>query len=254
LCYSRTANWSSGGARGRLVGPGDFLLARYLPDGSLDTTSGTGGRAITDFGGNDGASALVLQPDGKLVAAGTAHAGSFSGDFGLARYDPDGNLDPAFGTGGKVTTDFFFGSADSANALVLQPDGRLLAAGFALSSPSGPPQFGLARCNPDGSLDASFGSFGTVTTDFGVDAFANALVLQPDGRLVAAGGASGASGIGFAFARCLPRAGGTCVVSTLAALPEVRVAAPDTADRSDRAPAPRLPSPTARGADGWTPG
>jgi uncharacterized delta-60 repeat protein len=95
---------------------------RYLPDGSLDPTFGTGGLVTTDFGGIDRGFALVLQPDGKLVAAGFS-----GGDFALARYLPDGSLDPMFGTGGLVTTDF--GGAAEAVALVLQPDGKLVAAG-----------------------------------------------------------------------------------------------------------------------------
>jgi hypothetical protein len=75
-------------------------------------------------------------------------------------------------------------------ALVLQPDGKIVAAGLALWSPTVEQHFGLARYNTDGSVDGSFGSFGTVTTDFGVDASANALVLPPNGRFVAAGGTS----------------------------------------------------------------
>lgn len=107
-------------------GAGDFALARYEADGSLDPGFGTGGLVTTDFGGDDFARALVLQDDGKLVAAG----GSFDGsDFALARYEADGSLDPTFGTGGLVTTDF--GGDDEAFALVLQEDGRLVAAGDA---------------------------------------------------------------------------------------------------------------------------
>ena len=79
-------------------------MARYLPDGSLDRTFGADGKVISDFGWR-GAFALTLQPDGKLVAAGAQDIGNRPA-FALGRYLPNGSLDPAFGVGGKVATDF----------------------------------------------------------------------------------------------------------------------------------------------------
>jgi uncharacterized delta-60 repeat protein len=113
----------------------NFILVRYNPDGSLDPTFGAGGRVTTDFGGLDGANALAIQSDGKLVAAGVgARAGSLLGDeFALARYNPDGSLDPTFGTGGKVRTDFGgsgLAGPDAAYAVAIQPDGKIIAAGW----------------------------------------------------------------------------------------------------------------------------
>jgi uncharacterized delta-60 repeat protein len=119
----------------------DFALARYHRDGALDRSFGTGGRVTTDFGGGDQAQALVVQADGKLVAAGFTNAGAGE-DFALARYRPNGTLDPTFGTGGKVTTDFA-GGEDRAEALVVQ-GGRLVAAGSTISA-SGGQRFALAR-------------------------------------------------------------------------------------------------------------
>ncbi|MCA1853393.1 MAG: hypothetical protein LC647_13635 [Beggiatoa sp.] len=162
---------------GKLVAAGDifgFAVARYNPDGSLDRSFGKGGRVRRNFGT---ARALVLQPDGKLVAAGS------TGTFSPGRFHPDGSLDTSFGTGGVVVTDF--GEDSEANALVLQADGKLVAGGV----------FGnifrrlfiVARYHPDGSLDASFGSGGAVRTRFGRSFFGlRALVLQADGKLVAA--------------------------------------------------------------------
>ena len=96
-----------------------------------------------------------------------------------------GDLDPTFGTGGKVTTDFN-GNDDEAHGLVIQADGKLVAAGFAKTSRG--EDFALARYNPNGTLDTTFGTGGKVTTDFnGGDDQAFALVLQGDGKLVAAG-------------------------------------------------------------------
>jgi uncharacterized delta-60 repeat protein len=188
-------------AAGAAGGPGDFALARYNPDGTLDTSFGTGGKVTTDFGGFDQVAAVAVQADGKLVAAGTTEGSSAV--FALARYNPDGTLDTSFGTGGKVTTDFARpgGSFDQANGLVLQGS-KLVAAGTAGPLPGF--VFALARYRADGTLDPSFGSHGTVTTDFGGGTNeANALALQPDGKPVAAGFASTQTGEDFALARYL---------------------------------------------------
>jgi uncharacterized delta-60 repeat protein len=184
----------------------DFALARYKQDGSLDTDFGSGGRLTTDFGLHDAATAVGLQPDGKVVAAGfSGNAFSFTvGDFALARYNADGSLDTTFGNGGKVTTDFF-GKLDAAVSLIVQPDGKSVAVGYALRS-DGLPDFALARYNANGSLDTSFGSGGKVTTEFpgsflGPSAEAFAAVMQPNGQIVAAGFSRPTANIDFALAR-----------------------------------------------------
>ena len=198
-----------------------FALARYNPDGSLDRSFGGDGRVSTRFGFSSGARALVLQPDGKPVAAGVSGLGTAPEDFALARYNPDGNLDTSFGTGGLVRTDF--GGGELAAALVLQPDGKLVAAGVNFFDED----IALARYNPDGNLDTSFGSGGLVRTDFGGSESVSALVLQPDGKLVAAGfGRVGRVG-SFVLARYSPNgsidtsfgAGGMALTSSAAARP-----------------------------------
>jgi uncharacterized delta-60 repeat protein len=187
-------------ANGRLVAAGYassnlWALARFRQDGTLDPSFGTGGKVTTALGGQ--VRALAVQADGKLVAAGAAGS-----QFALARYLPDGTLDAGFGTGGVVTTDFpgvFFAGA---NALAIQPDGKLVAAGHAATA-----AFALARYKTDGTLDAGFGTGGIVTTAFG--GFfnqANALVVQDNGKLVAAGQNFGETS-DFAVARY--RANGT---------------------------------------------
>jgi uncharacterized delta-60 repeat protein len=107
-----------------------YVLNNNLdPNGTLDATFGAGGRVTTDFAGDDDqAFAVVLQPDGKIVAAGVAKT-SRSADFALARYNANGTLDTTFGTGGRVTTDFA-GDDDQAFAVVLQPDGKIVALRF----------------------------------------------------------------------------------------------------------------------------
>jgi uncharacterized delta-60 repeat protein len=155
----------------------DFVLVRYNADGSLDPSFGSGGKVLIDFG----ASAMVLQPDGKIVAAGTADGP----DFVLARYNADGSLDASFGSGGKVVTDF--GGTEHGHAIALQPDGKIVAVGTTDSALN--VDFALARYDPDGSLDASFGSGGRVRTGFrlGEREDATGVVIQSDGKIVAGG-------------------------------------------------------------------
>src|SRR5262249_46861010 len=170
-------------AGGRTQSPSTFVLARYNSDGSLDTTFGSGGTVVrTDFSGLY--AALVLQPDGKIVVAGG------NGDFVLARYNDDGSLDTTFGSGGTLTTDFS-GRDDEPYALAIQSDGKIVAAGRTTTT-SGTvlSDFALARYNSDGSLDMTFATGGKVTTTFPspFPGGAYALALQPDGKIVAAGG------------------------------------------------------------------
>ena len=164
----------------------NFTLVRYNVDGSLDTSFGTAAIVSTDFfGGDDKAHAVALQADGRIVVAGVAHDGVFD-RFALARYNADGSLDASFGAGGKVTTSFF-GFDGSANAVALQADGKIVAVGSAYPGGANN-QFAVARYNADGSLDASFGVGGEVTTDFfGRNDWGHDVILQSDGKIVAAG-------------------------------------------------------------------
>jgi uncharacterized delta-60 repeat protein len=103
----------------------------YAAAGDLDTSFGTGGKVTTDFSpGLDRATAVAIQPDGKIVVAGIAGGGAAS-NFGLARYNTDGSLDTSFGTGGKVTTDFSGGS-DGVSAVPLPDLTSTLLASFAV--------------------------------------------------------------------------------------------------------------------------
>jgi uncharacterized delta-60 repeat protein/uncharacterized repeat protein (TIGR01451 family) len=179
----------------------DFGLARYNSNGSLDTSFGTGGLATTDFAGSaDYGRALALQSDGKIVVAGRAGTGG-DDDFALARYTISGTLDASFGTGGLVTTDFA-GEDDRAYGLALQPDGKILAAGYAHTAPV-QDDFALARYTISGTLDTTFGTDGIVTTTFsGEDDRGYGLALQPDGKIVVAGYAyAGLARDDFALAR-----------------------------------------------------
>lgn len=114
------------------IGSG-LALVRYNPDGSLDTSFGSGGKVTTDLTGLGDFSIgqTIFQPDGKIVMAGSVTTGfpfPRPFDFLLVRYNPGGSLDTSFGSGGKVITDLG-GNRESADALALQTDGKIVAVG-----------------------------------------------------------------------------------------------------------------------------
>jgi uncharacterized delta-60 repeat protein len=164
--------------------------------GNLDSTFGNGGKVITDFpGNNSGANAIAIQSDGKIVLGGFAGPYPLV-DFALVRYTSDGSLDPEFGSGGKVTTDIN-GDVDAINALAIQPDGKIVVAGFTRISGSGSTVLAIARYNRDGSLDTGFGLAGRVVDPY-IGIAARAIGIQPDGRIVVAGSIHNERGIQIA--------------------------------------------------------
>jgi uncharacterized delta-60 repeat protein/uncharacterized repeat protein (TIGR01451 family) len=187
-----------GGGISQFVGS-DFTLARYNPDGSLDTSFDEDGRVQTDFAGSvDVVRGLAIQSDGKIVAAGFASVDLR--DFALARYNTDGSLDPTFGGDGRVTVDFL-GEPDQASAVLIPADGRIVTVGHSFAAGTNN-DFAVARFNTDGSLDSTFHGDGKLTTDFFGDIDeARALAIQADGKLVAAGSARLSGAQGGALAR-----------------------------------------------------
>jgi uncharacterized delta-60 repeat protein len=188
---------------------GDFMVARYLPNGQADLGFGIGGVMTTDFGDRsfDEPYALVLQPDGKMVLGGyTNGAGGRGVLFGadqlaLARYDPNGLLDPSFGRGGKVVFDG--GSLDErVLALALAPEGGLLAGGYVNGERRS--DLLLVRLRPDGSPAPGFGTSGEGSSvhDLGTHSERlSGLVVQPDGKIVAGGQTAVANNADFAVFR-----------------------------------------------------
>jgi uncharacterized delta-60 repeat protein len=167
----------------------DFAAVRYLTNGTIDTTFGVAGKVRTDFGhaGFDQARSAALQPDGKIVAAGTTiFNNGLSEPFAVARYNTNGTLDTTFDSDGKLQINF--GSFDqTAYKVLLQPDGKIITVGYP-NTESSDSDFLLARCNPNGSLDSSFGVGGKVRTSFGdLNGGAYGAILQPDGKIVAVG-------------------------------------------------------------------
>ncbi|MEX0832274.1 MAG: hypothetical protein WD276_00135 [Actinomycetota bacterium] len=176
----------------------DFLMALYEPDGDLDPSFGGDGIVTTPIGSSrDRANALVLQGDGKLLAAGEADVAG-SKDIALARYNQNGSLDPSFSGDGKVTTPVS-GGQDDARGLALASSGNIVVAGRTTGSNS---DFVVARYKPDGTLDSSFSGDGKVTTPIGAGPDrANSVAIQADGNIVAAGWSDNPSQPDFALAR-----------------------------------------------------
>ena len=166
---------------------GNFALARYNPDGSLDTSFDVDGKVTTDFGRDDGALEVLVQPDGKIVAVGFSAAFP-DGDFAVARYNPDGSLDSTFDLDGLATIDF--GGYEVANTVGLQSqDGKIVVGGFRFNQASSSDDWVLARLNPDGGLDSGFDADGRVVTDFAAPPFERLwqVLIQGDGKIVAVG-------------------------------------------------------------------
>jgi uncharacterized delta-60 repeat protein len=155
----------------------DFALARYLSDGSLDTTFGVSGKVMTAIGsGKDQATAIAVQSDGKIILVGVSTQGT-TDDFALVRYLSNGALDSTFGSGGKVVAAVGSG-ADIAYSVALQSDGKILVSGSAANGSD--LDFAIARFNSDGSLDTQFAAPSTLSTSLSYVENSSAVVIDGD--------------------------------------------------------------------------
>ena len=185
----------------------DGALARYLPDGSLDTTFGGDGRVVTDYAHTfDQFFDVTLQGDGKIVALGNAAVPAVGPDFFFARYNTDGSLDTTFGGDGKVIVDIA-GSADYGRGVLIDDAGKINGAGAAWLGHDY--DFALARLNPDGSPDATFGGGdGKLSRDIaGESDFAHDLLVQDNGRIVLGGYSGTPESTDFSLARFFAKGG-----------------------------------------------
>jgi uncharacterized delta-60 repeat protein len=158
-----------------------FCVARLRSNGALDTTFGSGGKRVIDFGGaNESVYGAALQPDGKIVVAGDSDL-----RVAVARLNPNGSLDTTFSTGGKKI--FSWGALSRASAVLVAPNGKILLAGF--SGPEGG-NIQVARLKANGALDTTFGTGGKAMVDFGGDDFGLAIARQANGRILVAGRSS----------------------------------------------------------------
>jgi uncharacterized delta-60 repeat protein len=174
----------------------DFVVAQLTPGGQLDTTFGTSGFQLIDFSKLTSSSvpastatALALDPSGKIVAVGFTTTSSGSEDFAIARLNTNGSFDTSFNTSGMAVVAVPLASAGGstdarANAVVVQPDGKIVAAGLAepMQGPGVVEQDAVVRLNTDGTLDTSFNGTGVLTYNYNVggnsDDFAAAVALQ----------------------------------------------------------------------------
>ncbi|HEX2830379.1 MAG TPA: putative Ig domain-containing protein [Burkholderiales bacterium] len=169
---------------GKIVAAGLSMIYRLNANGTFDSTfDGDGIR--TDSGGSIiTIKGLALQSDGKIIVAGTVGTSGHY-DFGLARYNTDGSLDTAFGTGGKVVTSIG-ANDDVINAVTLQADGRIVVGGYTTNGTY--TDSVLARYNANGTLDTSFDGDGILVRSLGAQGdVITSLVVQKDGAIVGAG-------------------------------------------------------------------
>ncbi len=163
----------------------DFVLIRYNQNGALDNTFGTKGIVMTPVGTSfDEAQSVAIQSDGKIIAGGYAVNGSYY-DFALVRYNANGGLDNTFGTNGIVATPIDSLHDNILRSIAIQTDGKIVAAGYIMN---GKDDFALVRYNQNGALDNTFGTKGIVVTHVGT--FINeaqSVVIQSDGKIIAAG-------------------------------------------------------------------
>jgi uncharacterized delta-60 repeat protein len=178
---------------GATVTVGDGFVARVTPKGKLDKRFGRKGFVEKPFNDTFGSVlAVALQPDGKIVVAGSVSRATepFEDDVAVARYLPDGKPDPSFaGDGTAILSTAGPDDAEGAQDVAVQADGKVLVAGQ--SSGGGL----LARFNADGSPDPSFSGDGWLSSPFGFTvAGFRAVAPGPAGSVYAAGGASPAAG------------------------------------------------------------
>jgi uncharacterized delta-60 repeat protein len=173
-------------------------------DGQLDPTFGNGGIVTTAINvfGNATLNAAALQSDGKVVAAGINYGIDNTG-FAIARFFQNGSLDYTFGTNGIIRVKYFSRSDAEALSVAIQSDGKIIVGGYSQFEPrSSYSFFIIARYQPNGAVDSSFATDGVAYIYFHyLKNEAHSLVIQPDGKIIAAGVSNNGSVDLFAVAR-----------------------------------------------------
>ncbi len=168
----------------------DAGVIRYMPNGSIDSSFGKNGTALTDLGNDENVTAIDLQTDGKILITGVTVDGSngkSSRTYFVIRYNTDGSLDKKFGEQGSILTTL--DRELEINCLEIQPDGKIIIGGvYAYLAGA---KYLLIRYMPDGSLDQSFGVGGFVKASFegnNINLQLNSIALQQDSKIVIGGG------------------------------------------------------------------
>ncbi len=190
---------------GKIVLSGAFskssgtAVERYTANGGPDGSFGTFGSV--EIAGAFVGEGLALQGDGKLLLVGSKQVGVGNANvtqFEVRRLNVDGSVDDKFGSGGTVNA--AFGTLDSAQSVAVQRDGRILVSGSADGF-----QFGVARYNDDGTLDAGFAASGKLTVNFfSLETSAETVAVLPDDKILLGGFASAGGPPGYALARINP--------------------------------------------------
>jgi uncharacterized delta-60 repeat protein len=169
----------------------DFAVIRFTSAGVLDSSFGSGGKIFTNFYGYaDSLSDMVVIGNNIIVGGKVSKSSAVAFQFGLAKYNLNGQLDTTFGAGGKVVSDIY-GESNLLETIVMQSDGKIIAGGT-VSYGSIPHDIALARYNPNGTSDSTFGLSGTglVVVHYSVDNIFEGLALQTDGKILGVGGVS----------------------------------------------------------------
>jgi uncharacterized delta-60 repeat protein len=167
VCGTGTAGWPD------IIASG--IIVRLNIDGSVDSSFGTDGIVQTTLGNSTSYTAIAVQPDGKILGVGT------STNRFINRFFENGSLDPSFGTNGHV----YYSSSDVFYSCITQPNGKILIGGGYYAFPE---KFCVKRFLPNGAVDSSFGSSGTVVTQLGsADGYIYDMALQSDGKILALG-------------------------------------------------------------------
>ncbi|MEO8710607.1 MAG: T9SS type A sorting domain-containing protein [Parafilimonas sp.] len=164
-----------------------FLLIRYTPEGNIDSSFGKSGSIITDFHlGRAYCSAVKIQADNKIIAAGAVNDGGYN-HIALARYNNDGSLDESFGKSGLVDFNIEFQINAFVTDMVIQPDGKILVTGNSDKGINGSLLPFIVRFNSNGSIDTEFGKQGEVYADFENDIEISSIILQADNKILIGG-------------------------------------------------------------------
>ena len=183
----------------------DIFVARFLPNGQIDTTFGTNGIVISDFSGNDSSQeySVVVDKRNNIIVVGRSYNESDDINYyALARYLPTGVLDASFGNQGTIVNTFSNTDSSVALSVAFDKNDNIVISGIDHNSDTGNSYYALARYLPDGSLDTSFGNEGIVINQYfsNSGSLALSLAIDQNNNIVIAGFASGQ----YALARYLP--------------------------------------------------
>jgi uncharacterized delta-60 repeat protein len=162
----------------------DFSAARVNDDGNLDSTFDEDGKVMIHSNGIDEAKSMVIDSDGKVLAAGFSYTGS-DNDFSIVRLNADGSLDKTFNHSGKLTIPVGDGD-DVANCIALDASGKILVAGRSVHDGQG--TFSIVRLLTDGIIDTLFDADGKLSVAVGnYDDGATAMSVDSFGRILMVG-------------------------------------------------------------------